>query len=135
VKVTRDVVLDLWPVYESGEASPDTRALVESFLEQDPEFARLLRAERKDIVTTSASLTLPPEKEIEALKTTQKLLRQRMQYLALGIAFVFLAALFRFPRWTRVGGLEAGRILMLCIGAYGWAMFWSVHRRLRVKGL
>ena len=43
MNVTRDVITDLWPVYASGEASPDTRALVEAFLQGDPEFARLIQ--------------------------------------------------------------------------------------------
>ena len=40
---TRDVVVDLWPLYVSGEASADTRALVETFLEQDRELGERLR--------------------------------------------------------------------------------------------
>jgi anti-sigma factor RsiW len=129
------VVLDLWPIYEAGEASPDTRALVEAYLEQDPEFARLVRAERKDIVTSAASVALPPEAEKAALAATQKLLKRRMQYLVVGLVFVIFSAMYRFPPWTRVAGLELGRMLILGIGLWGWAMFWSVHRRLRVKGL
>ena len=41
--VTRDVVSDLWPLYASGEASADTRALVDAFLAGDPAFAQSLR--------------------------------------------------------------------------------------------
>lgn len=41
--VTRDVVSDLWPLYASGEASADTRTLVEGFLAGDPAFAAALR--------------------------------------------------------------------------------------------
>ena len=44
LNVTRDVVADLWPVYEAGEASADTRALVDEFLANDPAFAQTLRA-------------------------------------------------------------------------------------------
>ena len=40
MKITRDVVSDLWPLYSSGEASADTRVLVDEFLRDDPEFAR-----------------------------------------------------------------------------------------------
>jgi len=35
MNVTREVILDLLPVYLAGEASPDTRALIEEFVEQD----------------------------------------------------------------------------------------------------
>jgi anti-sigma factor RsiW len=41
--VTRDVILDLWPMYEAGELSADGRTLVEQFLGDDPEFAAILR--------------------------------------------------------------------------------------------
>ena len=42
MKITRDVITDLLPVYLSGEASADTKALVELFLKDDPEFAKLI---------------------------------------------------------------------------------------------
>ena len=35
MKITRSVIVDLWAVYVSGEASADTRALVEEFLRGD----------------------------------------------------------------------------------------------------
>lgn len=41
--VTRDVILDLWPLYQGGELSADSRALVDRFLASDPEFAGVLR--------------------------------------------------------------------------------------------
>jgi anti-sigma factor RsiW len=39
-KLTRDVISDLWPLYVTGEASPDTRRLVEEFLASDPTFEK-----------------------------------------------------------------------------------------------
>jgi anti-sigma factor RsiW len=39
--VTRDVILDLLPLYLSDEASPDTQALVREHLDRDPDLARL----------------------------------------------------------------------------------------------
>ena len=39
MKVTRDVVTDLLPLYLSGDASDDTRRLVDDFMTTDPEFA------------------------------------------------------------------------------------------------
>jgi hypothetical protein len=41
--ITRSIILDLWPAYAAGEASQDTRALVDAFLRDDPEFGRQLR--------------------------------------------------------------------------------------------
>jgi anti-sigma factor RsiW len=41
MNVTRNVIFDLLPAYFSGEASAETRALVEEFFATDPEFARM----------------------------------------------------------------------------------------------
>ena len=43
MNVTRDVILDVWPLYEANEVSADTRALVDGFLAKDAEFSRLLQ--------------------------------------------------------------------------------------------
>jgi hypothetical protein len=74
MEITRDVISDLWPIYETGEASDDTRALVEAFLERDPAFAATLRS----------GLKLPPvdarpskAAETRALSRTRDLVRGR----------------------------------------------------------
>jgi len=72
VNVTRDVVADLWPLYEAGEASADTRALLDEFLAQDPAFASTLRA------TPSMNppvLEISPDAKLAALKRTRDLVR------------------------------------------------------------
>ena len=37
--VSKAIITDLWPLYSSGNASQDTRALVETFLREDPRLA------------------------------------------------------------------------------------------------
>ena len=39
MKITRDVIIDLLPLYFSGEASTDTKELVKAYFDQNPEFA------------------------------------------------------------------------------------------------
>jgi predicted anti-sigma-YlaC factor YlaD len=41
MQVTRDVILDLLPLYLAGEASAQTEALVQEHLANDPDLARL----------------------------------------------------------------------------------------------
>ena len=41
MKITRDVILDLLPLYLADEVSPDARALVEEYLESDKELAEI----------------------------------------------------------------------------------------------
>ncbi len=41
MKITRNVILDLLPLYLADEASEDTRVLVEGYLETDPDLASI----------------------------------------------------------------------------------------------
>ena len=44
MNVTREVVTDLLPIYFAGEASGDTKVLVEDYFRQDPDFERIARS-------------------------------------------------------------------------------------------
>jgi anti-sigma factor RsiW len=97
MNITRDIVIDLLPVYESGDASADTRMLVDEFLKQDAEFARILRAAR----TTPAAAAKPApaplaEAERTAVTRTRKALRRKSWTLALAIFFTLLPLTFSF---------------------------------------
>lgn len=71
-KITRDVISDLWPVYASGEATQDTRALVESFLADNPEFVTELEAA---VELPAADAAIAPDVEARALVRTRELIR------------------------------------------------------------
>ncbi len=90
--ITRDVILDLLPLYLANEVSADTRLLVASFLEQDPTLARI--AEQSHMVfTDDAPIPVSKETEMETYKETKKLMFWRTAIIA-GVAafalFVFL---------------------------------------------
>ena len=91
-RITRDVISDLWPLFEAGEASPDTRALVKEFLDGDPELARQLRAQAAESLPPAAIPTLPPDREAQALKQTRKILHGQ-DWLML-LAFIFSGMAF-----------------------------------------
>jgi len=55
-KVAPEVIVDLWPAYCAGTASPQTRELVEGWLARDPELAQRLRSE------SALSLDPPPRR-------------------------------------------------------------------------
>ena len=74
MNVTREVIHDLWPVYAAGEASADTRALVEEFLRRDPKFAGLLQGCGEEGLLRHVIPTLPPDCEAQALRRMKRLL-------------------------------------------------------------
>ena len=135
MQVTRDVVTDLWGVYESGEASADTRALVEAFLSQDAELARALRAPAA--LTAPRVPDLPPDHGRQALALTQKLLRRRQWLLGLALFFSFLPGWTVHTstlRWTMWRDLPMVAMAAVVVAAGLWVAYALAARRLRVKG-
>ena len=41
MEISRNVILDLLPLYIADEASPETRQLIDQYLESDPELANV----------------------------------------------------------------------------------------------
>jgi hypothetical protein len=137
MKITRDIITDLLPLYQSGEASPDTRELVESFLKEDPEFARIVNAEQT-LLLTDDQPKLSKENEMETLEKTKKLLRQRSWYLASGIFFTLFTFSFRFDssgvRWSWAHTpILAG--VLFAAGIFFWFKYAQTNGRLKGSAL
>ena len=91
MKITRDVVSDLWPLYVSGEASVDTRALIEEFLEREPDFARQLREDESARLLAPAPVALTPDHEMKTLNHLRKAMLKKDWPLFLAMLFSALA--------------------------------------------
>ncbi len=92
MEVTRDVIVDLLPVYLMGEASPATRALVEDWLGRDPELAERVRTHAADVVPPGVGATPPPPADIEmrSVARTREVLTRMRWLFALGCTFASL---------------------------------------------
>jgi hypothetical protein len=88
--VTRDVIADLWPLYASGEASPDTRALIEAFQREDPEFARTLQESAAGIPRYEGP-SLAPDHELKTLARIRRKLAGPTWLLKLALVFTCFA--------------------------------------------
>lgn len=78
LEVTRNVILDLLPLYLAGEVSADTTTLVENYLATDPELAAMA----KQAATTRLSevpVPLSKEAALEAyIQANQRLLTRTL---------------------------------------------------------
>ena len=85
MQVTRDVILDLLPLYLGNEVSADTRALVEDYLETDPELAQV--AERLGTSGLPGEIPSPlrQEDKMEAYKEAKRLIMVRTIVLAAAV--------------------------------------------------
>jgi hypothetical protein len=136
MNVTREVILDLLPVYVSGEASPATRSLVEEYMKQDPELAQRVRSQWEE---NFAKLAPPPELEMKSLRRAHHLLALQKWLFGIGIGFFATSLSFRF---SSVGGHIQGPHFLFfddplafvgCIapGLACWIGYFIIRRRLR----
>jgi len=79
MNVTREVVKDLLPIYLAGEASGDTKALVEEYFRQDPDFERIARSVAAPLETlrAAAPIAASPERKKRDLESVLWGLRRR----------------------------------------------------------
>jgi len=112
MNVTRDVIYDLLPGYFSGEISPDTKALVDEFLGQDPEFSKMMERFRSMFPEhrhSGAGGLSGGSGEKEAFERARSWLHKRSELrgyvIAFGLAAVFVAfvALARMTPHAPVG--------------------------------
>jgi anti-sigma factor RsiW len=94
MNVTRDVILDLLPLYVAGEASPATRELVEEYLKGDPELAARARGMHAQMGAPHLP-SLAPETEMKSLRRTRQVLAWQRWLFGLGIALTAIGCSLR----------------------------------------
>ena len=88
MNVTRDVILDLAPLYLTGEASADSRALVDDYLASDPALAEWMREQRTSL---PADLGPAPSSDLELRTLTRIRRRVGVQRWIFGVGCFFIA--------------------------------------------
>jgi hypothetical protein len=91
--ISRNIILDLLPVYIAGEASEETRALIEEFATTDPQIAGLLRAGALPSETLPAGIAAPEHLEVKTLHRVRRSIRRQMWHVAIVTASVLLIPL------------------------------------------
>jgi anti-sigma factor RsiW len=136
MNITHDVVKDLVTVYLAGEASADTRALVEDWLRSDPELAA--QVERARGLELPAVAAPAPTVEKLAFDRTRRRLRGRGIVLGAAIYFTTLPLTVTFGSDGFHGLLLedwSARIPALAVAAALWVVYWRMSRRLGASGL
>ena len=95
-EITRDVVLDLLPLYLADEVSADTRALVEKYLETDPELASIAEESAAMELSSDIPVPLTKEDEMEAYRKAKRLMFLGTVILAVLISAAMGLALLAF---------------------------------------
>jgi hypothetical protein len=89
-EVTRNVILDLLPLYLEGEVSEDTSRLVRMYLDSDPQLAEIVQHEAEFNLLDEIPISLSKEKAMEKFIETKKWLTTRTLILNLIMALSFI---------------------------------------------
>jgi hypothetical protein len=139
MRVTQNVIHDLLPAYLAGEASADTVALVEEFLQLDPDLAQMVETLRANPLPELPP-ALRPTKEKETLDMTKQLLRWRGLLMGFAIFLTLLPLSVGFDhgqiKWTFLQEMPPHVTALVCLCALScWGGFLYVRRRLQGTGL
>lgn len=121
MNVTRDVMNDLLPVYFSGEASEDTRTLMEEYFRENPEFERMARGAAKPLDALRGVTAAAPEAEKEKrdLECVRGALRRNKMFFGLALFFTLAPLAFVYSH---------GHITWMMVRNAPWdaAIYWSL---------
>jgi len=137
MKVTDDVMNDLLTLYLAGEASADTKALIESHARQNAAFASKLDGVLSPIRMPHSGP--PSDLELRTLTETRRFILLRTVCWAGGIFFTLLPLVFTFDE-RGVEFLVLGRHAGLMwsfwsIAVAAWTACYVMHRQVRRVGL
>lgn len=138
MKITRNVINDLLPVYLAGDASDDTRALLEDYMRNDPTLAADVRAHAEKgtallRVLESPRVAATPDHELATLQKIRSYTRYRNQFLAFGLAFAMMPFAFGGSNgeitWIMFRDNPKQAALFLVASAYCWISRYILGRR------
>jgi hypothetical protein len=96
MNVTKEVIMDLFPLYVANECSADSRALVEQYLRENPSQAEEMRRAMNTTIPGASAPAIGLD-EVRSLREARR--RVRRQSWLIGIAIFFSLLPFSFL-WT-----------------------------------
>jgi hypothetical protein len=135
MQVTRDIVIDLLPLYQSGEASADTRAAIEEFLRREPGLRKLLEEDESSTIPAAAPAAALEQHTVVRTRAT---IRRRAWVQAVALlctllpfSFAFIDDELQFFMLRDVPGSAALFVAAIVF----WVWYARLTRSLRTTGL
>ena len=118
--IPRNIVLDLLPVYIAGDASEESRDLVEKFAQNDPEIARFIHAGTIEPAVISLKIAVPDDLEMKTMKRVRRSINLQMLHVALATASILIVPLVAMMftdevNWSLFDFVVMG-IILFCTG-------------------
>lgn len=137
MKITRDVINDLLPVYLAGDASADTRSLIDEYLQSDPALAADVRAHADKssalLETLGAASSELADHEVATFDKIRRYNSYRNQFFAFGLALALMPFAFGFSHgeisWIMIRDSPKQAALFLIASGYCWISRYIIGRR------
>ena len=125
MNVTKEIINDLIPLYVAKECSADTRAVVEDYLQRNPQQAEELRR----VIETSVPQGVPSAKsldEVRSFREARRRLRRRSWLMAFAIFFSLAPFSFVWTSgrvWWLLRDAPASAVVYAALGALFWVIY------------
>lgn len=86
--VPRNVILDLLPAYIAGEVSEESKILIESFADNDPQIAKMIHTGKLEPEFISQSMVVPSDLEMKTIRHVRHKIRLQIWYIAFATAII-----------------------------------------------
>jgi hypothetical protein len=139
MNLTDDVLNDLLTLYLAGEASADTRALIDERIRREPAFAAKVAAARAVDLGSAVPAGRARDRELEALTRTRHAIRLRTIFWASALFFTVLPLSFRGGdagvEFVFLGRQPGVVWAFWSIAAAAWIACFVMHREVSRTGL
>ncbi|HET8890328.1 MAG TPA: hypothetical protein VFQ41_15610 [Candidatus Angelobacter sp.] len=138
MNLEREVIVDLLPAYFSGEASVATRALVEDYFRQNPDFEKSARSAGGALESLKVSPPrLDSEKEKLALERARLVTETRSSFFWLAVISTLMLFLFRIQNgkviWIVWSGFASGSgaraPIFVAMAVFFWLFYFYARTR------
>lgn len=137
--ISDDVMNDLLTIYLAGDASADTKTLVEAHARQHPAFAARLAAAQSFALPEASAGRSSSDHELRVLAATRQFIWLRTMFCASGILFTLLPLTLKFGSdgvQFLILGREPGLMWSFwSLAVASWTAFIVMNRRIGRVGL
>jgi hypothetical protein len=137
MNLEREVIVDLLPAYFSGEASAATRALVEEYFREHPDFEASARRAGGPLESLKIpALTADKEKEKLALERARLVTETRSSFFWLAVISTLMLFLFRIQNgkfiwivWSSASGSGSRGPIFIAMAVFFWLFYLYARSR------
>lgn len=128
ITVNRAIINDLLPAYLSGDASPETCQLIESYLKTDPELAEQVKQEGHAPFSRPFASAFARDPELRALHRTRRAMRRRTWHLIFAVFCSLLAITYQYGPEGFIWTWQTSPLLAIVCGLVALLSWWAYAR-------